>query len=163
MLGAVGAYAYDSSQKDKIAEGVTIAGVDVGGMEAEEAEAGRAHGSCWRRCATRSGSATTARAGSCPARSSRSTPTSTARSKRRSTKAATAACRAASSATSPAASVDEQVSADVTYSQPAVNRFVRQVAEEVDREPQDATVEASGDSNWRSSPPRTAASCATTC
>src|SRR5260221_8889571 len=38
-LGAVGAYAYDSSQKDKIADGVTIAGVDVGGLEAEEAAA----------------------------------------------------------------------------------------------------------------------------
>ncbi len=36
---AVGAYVYDSSQKDKIADGVTIAGVDVGGMDAEEAKA----------------------------------------------------------------------------------------------------------------------------
>jgi len=38
-LLAAGAYAYDSSQKDKSADGVTIAGVDVGGMEAEEAAA----------------------------------------------------------------------------------------------------------------------------
>ena len=38
MLGAVGAYAYDSTQKDKIADGVTVGGVDVGGMTAEEAE-----------------------------------------------------------------------------------------------------------------------------
>src|SRR5262245_47419611 len=36
---AAGAYIYDSSQKDKIADGVTIAGVDVGGMDAEEAKA----------------------------------------------------------------------------------------------------------------------------
>ena len=65
VLGAVGAYAYDSSQKDKIADGVTIGGVDVGGMNAAEAEAGGARASCSRRCATRCGSASTARAGSC--------------------------------------------------------------------------------------------------
>ena len=35
--GAVAAFAYDSSRDDLIAEGVTIAGVDVGGMKADEA------------------------------------------------------------------------------------------------------------------------------
>jgi lipoprotein-anchoring transpeptidase ErfK/SrfK len=35
--GAVAAYAYDSSRDDVIAEGVTVAGVDVGGMKADEA------------------------------------------------------------------------------------------------------------------------------
>jgi lipoprotein-anchoring transpeptidase ErfK/SrfK len=35
--GAVAAYAYDSSRDDLIAEGVTVAGVDVGGMRAPEA------------------------------------------------------------------------------------------------------------------------------
>lgn len=35
--GAVAAYAYDGSQKDKIAEGVTVAGVDLSGMNREEA------------------------------------------------------------------------------------------------------------------------------
>jgi lipoprotein-anchoring transpeptidase ErfK/SrfK len=34
-----GAYAYDQSREGKIAEGVTIDGIDVGGMDAEEAEA----------------------------------------------------------------------------------------------------------------------------
>src|SRR6185437_7583804 len=34
-----GAYAYDKSQEGQIAEGVTIDGIDVGGMNAEEAEA----------------------------------------------------------------------------------------------------------------------------
>src|SRR5215203_4384791 len=34
-----GAYAYDSSQKDEIAEGVTIGGVDVGGLSEDEAAA----------------------------------------------------------------------------------------------------------------------------
>jgi lipoprotein-anchoring transpeptidase ErfK/SrfK len=37
VVGA--AYAYDDSQQGKIAEGVTIDGIDVGGMEATEAEA----------------------------------------------------------------------------------------------------------------------------
>ena len=35
--GAVAAYAYDSSRDDLIANGVTIAGVDVGGMRVDEA------------------------------------------------------------------------------------------------------------------------------
>jgi hypothetical protein len=38
-LAVAAAYAYDSSQKGKIAQGVTIDGIDVGGMDAEEAEA----------------------------------------------------------------------------------------------------------------------------
>jgi lipoprotein-anchoring transpeptidase ErfK/SrfK len=37
ITGAVAAYAYDSSRDDLIAKGVTVAGVDVGGMRAPEA------------------------------------------------------------------------------------------------------------------------------
>ena len=37
IVGAVGAYAYDSSRDDKIANGVTVAGVDVGGLNAQQA------------------------------------------------------------------------------------------------------------------------------
>ncbi len=37
LLAAVGAYAWDSSRSNQIAEGVTIGGVDVGGMTADEA------------------------------------------------------------------------------------------------------------------------------
>jgi len=36
--GAVGAYAYDSARDDVIAEGVTVAGIDVGGMRVDEAQ-----------------------------------------------------------------------------------------------------------------------------
>ena len=39
LIAAVGAYAWDSSRSDQIAEGVTIGGVDVGGMTADEATA----------------------------------------------------------------------------------------------------------------------------
>jgi lipoprotein-anchoring transpeptidase ErfK/SrfK len=38
MGGAVAAYAYDSSRDDVIAKGVTVAGVDVGGMKIAEAQ-----------------------------------------------------------------------------------------------------------------------------
>src|ERR1700742_3285616 len=39
VVGAVGAaFAYDSSHKDEIAEGITIGGVDVGGLSEEQAE-----------------------------------------------------------------------------------------------------------------------------
>jgi len=37
LVGAVGAYAWDSTRKDQIAEGVTIGGVDVGAMTADQA------------------------------------------------------------------------------------------------------------------------------
>ncbi len=37
--GAVSVYAYDSSNEGRIAEGVTVAGVNVGGMDADEARA----------------------------------------------------------------------------------------------------------------------------
>jgi lipoprotein-anchoring transpeptidase ErfK/SrfK len=42
--------------------------------------------------------------------------------------------------------VDARVPAEITYSQPAVNRFVRRVAAHIDREAKDATVAATGDS-----------------
>ena len=44
LLAAVGAYAWDSSKSDQIADGVTIGGVDVGGMTADEATAGGRRG-----------------------------------------------------------------------------------------------------------------------
>ncbi|MDQ3728035.1 MAG: L,D-transpeptidase/peptidoglycan binding protein [Actinomycetota bacterium] len=38
LAGAVGAYAWDASRSDEIAEGITIGGVDVGGMTEDQAE-----------------------------------------------------------------------------------------------------------------------------
>jgi lipoprotein-anchoring transpeptidase ErfK/SrfK len=38
LAGAVAAYAYDASRDDRIANGVTVAGVDVGGMSIAEAQ-----------------------------------------------------------------------------------------------------------------------------
>ena len=145
VLGAIGAYAYDSSQKDEIAEGVTIAGVDVGGLEAEEAkrvvrrrllaplrrslrvgydgEHWELSGKQLKVHADLDGAVEEAlessRDGGLPGRLVRYVS---------------------------GGDVDRKISAEVTYSQPAVNRFVRRIADDVNREPQDATVEASGDS-----------------
>jgi len=139
------AYAYDSSQDGKIADGVTIAGVDVGGMDATEAER-----------AVR-------RQLLVPLRHSLKVgydgeswvlPGKTLKLHAEIDRAVDEALdqsrdggivkRLVRYVTGDA--VDEQLAADVTYSRPAINRFVRRVADEVDRAPQDATVKASGDS-----------------
>ena len=145
VVGAVGAYAYDSSQKDKIADGVTIAGVDVGGLDAEEAAAAvRRHlleplrhslevsygGESWAlpgaklkvranidRAVERA--IDESREGGLPSRLVRYVT---------------------------GGEVDQPVSAQITYSQPAINKFVRKVADEVDREAENATVEPGSDS-----------------
>jgi lipoprotein-anchoring transpeptidase ErfK/SrfK len=145
VLGAIGAYAYDSSQDGKIADGVTIGGVDVGGMT--EAEAERAvrrqllaplrhslkvgyDGQSWvLRGKTLKLHADVDRAveeaidesreGGLPGRLVRYVT---------------------------GGGVDQQLSAEVAYSRPTINRFVREVASEVDREAQNADVEPSGSS-----------------
>jgi vancomycin resistance protein YoaR len=145
VLGAVGAYAYDSSQDGKIADGVTIGGVDVGGMtEAEAKRAVRRQLLAPLRHSLRVGydgeswvlpgktlklhadldraveeAVDTSRDGGLPGRLVRYVTGD---------------------------GLDEQVPAEVTYSQRAVNRFVREIAAAVDREARDATVEASGSS-----------------
>jgi lipoprotein-anchoring transpeptidase ErfK/SrfK len=143
LLGAAVAYAYDSSREDEIAAGVTIAGVDVGGMT--EAQAKRAvrrqliaplnhslrvgyDGERWvlpgERLKLRADldraveeALEASREGGLPTRIVRYVT---------------------------GGDIDENVSAEVAYSQPAINRFVREIAAEIDREPQDATVEANG-------------------
>jgi lipoprotein-anchoring transpeptidase ErfK/SrfK len=145
VLGAIAAYAYDSSQKDKIADGVTIGGVDVGGMDAAEAKravrrqllAPLRHslrvdfeGKTWRladkslKVSADVDSAVEealadSREGGLPGRLARYVT---------------------------GGSVDKQVSADIAYSQPAINRFVRKVAHAVDREAQNADVNPTSDS-----------------
>jgi lipoprotein-anchoring transpeptidase ErfK/SrfK len=145
LLIAGGAYAYDSSQKDKIAEGVTIAGVDVGGLDAEEAEAAVRHkllaplrhslqvsfdGETWQLPGAKlkvradiGGAVERAveesQEGGLPTRLVRYVT---------------------------GGEVDKPVSAQLGYSKPAINRFVRHVAEEVNREPENASVSPTGDS-----------------
>jgi lipoprotein-anchoring transpeptidase ErfK/SrfK len=139
------AYAYDSAEKGKIADGVTVAGVDVGGMDADEAEAAVRRklleplrhslevsydGETWKL----KGSKLKVRAdvegaieeaveksqdGGIPSRLVRYVT---------------------------GGEVDDRISPEVSYSQPAINRFVRHVAAEVNREPKSASVEPAADS-----------------
>jgi lipoprotein-anchoring transpeptidase ErfK/SrfK len=145
VMGAVAAYAYDSSQKDKIADGVTIGGVDVGGME--EAEAKRAvrrqllgplrhslrvgyDGNHW----------------DLPGRNLKVHANVDAAVERALSESREGGLPGRLVRYVTGGSLDKEIPADVTYSQPAVNRFVRRVAHAVDREAQDATVEPSADS-----------------
>jgi lipoprotein-anchoring transpeptidase ErfK/SrfK len=145
LVLVVAAYAYDSSQDGKIADGVTIGGVNVGGMsEAEAKSVVREELLAPLRHSLRVGydghrwilegkrlevhadldgaveeAVAASRDGTLPGRVARYVTDG---------------------------SVDENVPAGITYSQPAVNRFVRQVAGAVDREAKDATVEPNGES-----------------
>ena len=145
ILGAAGAYAYDSSQKDKIADGVRIAGVDVGGLSEDEAAAlvrqrllaplrhalrVSFDGESWELPGAKlkiradvdravEEAVADSQDGGLPGRLVRYVT---------------------------GEDVSEQIKPEVTYSERAVNRFVRHVAAEINREPRNADVEASGDS-----------------
>jgi lipoprotein-anchoring transpeptidase ErfK/SrfK len=139
------AYAYDNSRKDKIADGVTISGVDVGGLNEAEATKLVRHkllsplrhslrvsfdGESWElpgaklKIRADVGSAVEealedSQEGGFPGRLVRYVS---------------------------GGEVDEKIVPQVAYSQRAINRFVRHVAAEVNREPQNADVEPTPDS-----------------
>jgi hypothetical protein len=145
VVGAIGAYAYDSSQKGKIADGVTIGGVDVGGMNAAEAEkAVRSQLLAPLRHSLKVGYE--GRSWELPGKELKVHVDLGA--------AVSKAQDASNDAWLPArlvryvtgGEVDARIPADVTYSQQAVNRFVRKVAVAVDREARNATVDPTGDS-----------------
>jgi len=140
VLLAAAAYAYDSSQKDQIADGVTVASVDVGGLSEDEAAVLVRHkllaplrhslrvsfdGQSW----TLAGQKLKIRADV--------------------DSAVEEALEASQQGGFPGrlvryvsgGEVDESIAPHVAYSQAAINRFVRHVADEVDREPQNADVE----------------------
>jgi lipoprotein-anchoring transpeptidase ErfK/SrfK len=145
ILGVGAAYAYDSSQKDKIADGVHIAGVDVGGLTQDEAVARVRNrllaplrhslrvgfdGESWKLPGAKlkvhadvdeavEEAVAESQEGGFPGRLVRYVTGN---------------------------EVKESISPQVTYSERAINRFVRRVADDVNREPQNADVEASGDS-----------------
>jgi lipoprotein-anchoring transpeptidase ErfK/SrfK len=142
---AVGAaYAYDQSQKGKIAEGVTIDGIDVGGMDAEEAEA-KVRRELLRPLDK-------------PLRA-------TYRDRKWSLPAEKLKVRAdVEGAVAGAVEVSREgdlpnrigrylggdelevgISADVDYSRRAINKFVRRIADDLDREPRDASVAPTAD------------------
>ncbi|HVY78214.1 MAG TPA: L,D-transpeptidase/peptidoglycan binding protein [Solirubrobacterales bacterium] len=145
LVGVAVGYAYDSSEKGKIADGVTIGGVAVGGMDEEEAEQAVHRqlldplkhslrvgydGESW----TLSGAKLGVRADIDAAVEEALAESQEGGFPGRLVRYVTGG------------GVDERIAADVTYSRPAINRFVRKVANEVDREARDASVEASADS-----------------
>jgi len=144
LLGVVGAaYAYDSSQKDKIADGVTIGGVDVGGLDEEEAIA-KVHrklvaplktslavsfdGKKWKLTGEQ-----------LKIRASLDTAVEKAVEDSQQGGFPGRLVRYVSGG-----EVDESIRPEVAYSEAAINRFVRKVAEEINREPKNADVEPSG-------------------
>jgi lipoprotein-anchoring transpeptidase ErfK/SrfK len=145
VLGAAGAYAYDSSQKDKIAEGVTIAGVEVGGLDEDEAAA-----LVSRRLLTPLRHSLRVSYGG----ESWRLPGAKLRVRANVDRAVEEALSDSQDGGLPGrlvryvtgGDVSESISPQVTYSRRAVNRFVRHLAAEIDREPRNADVEASGDS-----------------
>jgi hypothetical protein len=143
-LVAAGAYLYDRSQEGKIAGGVTIDGIQVGGMEADEAEA------TLRRRLLR------------PLRRPLRT---TYRDRTWSLPAKALKVRAEiGGAVDEAVAISHEgdlptllgrylggdelevdLSADPEYSRSALNRFVRRIAADLEREPRDAAVEPGSD------------------
>ncbi len=134
------AYAYDNSQKDKIADGVTIGGVDVGGMNEQEA------------------AAVVKRKLLAPLRHSLRVsfdgqswqlPGQKLKIRANIDSAVEEALEDSQEGGFPdrlvryvsGGEVDESIAPHIAYSQPAINRFVRHVADEVNREPQNADVE----------------------
>ncbi len=145
LLGAVGAYAYDSSRDGTIADGVTIGGVDVGGMDSAEAKrAVRRQLLAPLRNSIRVGYDG----------SSWELPGKDLRIHADLGRAVEEALAATNDGGLPGrllryisgGDLEKRISADVSYSQPAVNRFVRTVAGAVDRDPVDASVSPTGSS-----------------
>lgn len=141
--GAIAAYAYDSSRSGEIADGVTIGGVDVGGMEAAHAERavrkrllvplrhsvsvsfGNRH---WNLTGDR-----------LKIRADIAGAVDEALSASRQGGILGRVVRYVSGGT-----VEKSIPPHIAYSHRAINRFVRRVALAINREPRDATVEASG-------------------
>ncbi|MFN8162330.1 MAG: L,D-transpeptidase/peptidoglycan binding protein [Solirubrobacterales bacterium] len=145
ILLAAGAYAYDSTQKDKIADGVTIAGVDVGGLDAGEATAAvRRHLLAPLRHSLKvnfGGDTWTLPGERLKVRADVHAAVEQAVEESQEGGLPTRLVRYVTGE-----EVDKPVSAHLSYSQPAIDRFVRHIAEEVDREAQNATVSPGADS-----------------
>jgi lipoprotein-anchoring transpeptidase ErfK/SrfK len=146
LLALIGVgYAYDSSEKDKIADGVTIGGVDVGGMnEAEAKREVRRELLGPLRHSLRvgyDGESWTLEDKSLKVHADLDAAVEEALAESRDGGFPGRLVRYVTGG-----SVEEQIPADVTYSRAAINRFVREVAHEVDREARDASVEPSADS-----------------
>ncbi|MGB7588479.1 MAG: L,D-transpeptidase/peptidoglycan binding protein [Solirubrobacterales bacterium] len=144
-VGAIGAYAYDTSQKGQIADGVTIGGVDVGGLDATEAKrAVRGHLLAPLRHSLRVSFGQQSWELSGRELKVHADLDAAVDDALAASREGGLVGRLVRDVTG--GSVEKRVSAQMTYSRPAVNRFVRRIAGAIDREPRDATVQATGDS-----------------
>jgi hypothetical protein len=141
---AAGAYFYDRSQQGTIADGVAIDGIDVGGLDAEEAEAKVRRG-LLRPLDRPLRAAYRDRTWSLPAQKLKV---------RADIHGAVAeAVEASREGNLPTRlgrylggdELELEISAHVDYSGSAINRFVRHVADQVDRDPRNASVEPGAD------------------
>ncbi len=143
--GAVAAYAYDGSQKDEIAEGVTINGVDVGGMSHSQAE----RAVTARVLAPQRKPVTvkfekqkfTLPADELKIRADVENSVERALDESRSGSLPERILRQVTGE-----ELDEDIPVSVSYSRPAVNQFVRDVAAAVQVDPVDASVQAGPES-----------------
>lgn len=143
--GAVAAWAYDEAKGDEIANGVTIGGVDVGGMTADEAR--RALNSQLIEPLNKPITVTYKK-------QSWQLPASELKLRGNFAAAVDKAVEISREPGLPGriwryitgSSVDRDISPRIAYAKPAVTQFVKDVAAAVNRDPVDASVEASGDS-----------------
>jgi lipoprotein-anchoring transpeptidase ErfK/SrfK len=140
VVAAVGAYAYDSSREDTIAEGVTVAGVEVGGMKADQARSAvqrQLRGALDQPIVVRRGKQRfTLSAQDAGVHADVGGMVDEALAKSRE---GTIVSRVARDITG--GSEDAQVPARVTYSERAVDGLVKRVAAKLNREPRDASVD----------------------
>lgn len=140
IVGVVGAYAYDSSRDDLIAKGVTVAGVDVGDMRADEARAAvqrQLQGALEQPVVVRRGTQRfTLSAQDAGVHADVGGMIDEAIAKSRDGSIVTRVTRDITGG-----SENAQVPARVTYSQQAVNGLVKRVAAKLDQDPKDATVD----------------------
>jgi lipoprotein-anchoring transpeptidase ErfK/SrfK len=142
---AAGAYVYDSSQKDKIADGVTVAGVDVGGLDADQA-AKKVRRQLLTPLQHSLRVSFDGESWTLPGEKLRVHADVDAAVERAVQESQDGGLPTRLVRYVTGGELDESLSAQVSYSQPAINRFVRRVADRVDREAQSASVSGGADS-----------------
>jgi lipoprotein-anchoring transpeptidase ErfK/SrfK len=145
VLVVGGAFAYDSSQKDKIADGVTIGGVDVGGLDEDQAAA-KVHRKLVAPLKTSLGVSFEGKTWKLSGKQLKIRADLDAAVEKAVDDSQEGGLPGRLVRYVSGGEVEESIKPEVAYSESAVNRFVRHVAEEINREPKNADVEPSGDS-----------------
>jgi lipoprotein-anchoring transpeptidase ErfK/SrfK len=143
IFGSVAVYAVDAAQEDKIAEGVTVAGVDVGGMSRDEARtavAQRVEEPLQKTIKVEYGKRTfKLTAEQAKARADVDAMIDEAVEASRKGNIVSRVTRSITGG-----KVNEEIDAQVVYDHEAVDRLVKRVARKVEQKPADAKVEFTG-------------------